>query len=368
MFFVRTILFFSTFFVSIFVSGQKVAVISDIHGNYPASFDVAFLASVVNPDIIITCGDNHYGSLNSIDTQVGQYYQSFISPYIGAFGNGSFVNKFFPALGNHDEDGNDLQNYLSYFTLPGNERYYDFIVGDFHFFALDCLPNEPDGVSDTSVQAIWLKNNLMNSTQKFNIVYFHFPPFSSCNVHGSCTYMQWPFKQWGATAVFSGHNHVFEHLCIDNFNYFVCGCGGGNLYSFGNQLNGSIFRDSLDHGLMLLEPEGDSLVCQFINTNDSLVYKSVIYKSPDLSGTQAASKVEGKFIYYNAANKQIVISGKLENTIVYIFSMKGETMLENSFSGERSNLCINVSNFNPGEYIIKVVTLTQTISKKIIII
>ena len=30
-------------------------------------------------------------------------------------------------------------------TLPGNERYYDFVQGPVHFFVIDSDQNEPDG-------------------------------------------------------------------------------------------------------------------------------------------------------------------------------------------------------------------------------
>lgn len=41
--------------------------------------------------------------------------------------------------------------------------------------------------------------------------------------------MRWPFKEWGATAVMSGHAHVYERLEVDNLTYFVNGIGGGGV-------------------------------------------------------------------------------------------------------------------------------------------
>ena len=46
-----------------------------------------------------------------------------------------------------------VKPYFDYFTLPGNERYYDFTWGPVHLFALDDIDSEPDGVGvvvDTS--------------------------------------------------------------------------------------------------------------------------------------------------------------------------------------------------------------------------
>ena len=50
--------------------------------------------------------------------------------------------------------------YLNYFTLPNNERYYDFVQGPVHFFALNSDTNEPDGTSSSSTQGLWLQNGL----------------------------------------------------------------------------------------------------------------------------------------------------------------------------------------------------------------
>lgn len=359
-------MFFCNFCIaSLVIYGQKIAVVSDIHGNFPATGDVAAAVTRAHPDAIISCGDNHYGLLNSIDTQVGQYYHAFISPYFGNFGPGNFTNRFFPALGNHDYEGNGFQNFQAFFTLPGNERYYEFVIGDFHLFALNCVQFEPDGVADTSMQALWLKDRLMHSTQKFNIVYFHYPPYCSCNVHGSCSFMQWPFKAWGATAVFSGHNHVFEHLNINNMNYFVCGVGGGNLYNFGQSINGSVFKDSTNHGYVLLEGIGDSLSCSFINTNDSLIYHTSIFKSTTISATENPNEASANEIIFNPAQQKINFFN-IKKGRISIFSISGrQEISEQIYDSE--NFSIDVSALSRGEYIINVVNLQQSISKKIII-
>ena len=86
--------------------------------------------------------------------------------------------------------------------------------GPVHFFALDSDENEPDGVGSSSVQAAWLKRGLAGSTSNWNIVYFHHAPYSS-GMHGSTTWMQWPFAAWGAQAVLTGHDHTYERLLVD---------------------------------------------------------------------------------------------------------------------------------------------------------
>jgi hypothetical protein len=141
-------------------------VIGDYGEGNLAEQGVANLVKSWKPDFILTTGDNNYpvGSAETIDDRIGQYFQGYIYPYHGNYGPGADQNRFFPALGNHDWITPGAQPYLDFFTLPGNERYYDFTRGPVHFFALDSDSHEPDGVSRQSIQANWLKDHLASSS------------------------------------------------------------------------------------------------------------------------------------------------------------------------------------------------------------
>jgi len=104
---------------------------------------VAKLVVGWDPEFVITTGDNNYyeGSAATIDVNIGKYYARFIGDYTGAYGPGSPANRFWPSAGNHDWGSPDLAAYRSYFTLPGNERYYDFRMGPVHFFIVDSEDN-----------------------------------------------------------------------------------------------------------------------------------------------------------------------------------------------------------------------------------
>src|SRR6266511_3399595 len=144
----------------------RFAVIGDFGSAGTAARDVANLVKSWKPDFIITVGDNNYpdGAASTIDPNIGQYYHEFIYPYKGRYGAGATVNRFFPSLGNHDWHARGAQPYLEYFTLPGNERYYDFVWGPVHFFAVDSDVREPDGNSSASTQGLWLQTQLAAST------------------------------------------------------------------------------------------------------------------------------------------------------------------------------------------------------------
>ena len=248
------------------------AVIGDYGSGNQSEEGVAELVKSWQPAFIITTGDNNYpsGSPKTIDATVGQFFHAYISPYKGHFGDGADQNLFFPTLGNHDWITDRASPYLKYFTLPGNERYYDFTWGPLHFFAVDADSNEPDGVGRSSRQAKWLQAKLAESTEPWKIVYFHQSPFSS-GLHGSVEWMRWPFKDWGASAVLSGHDHDYERLMVDGLVYFVNGLGGGSIYPFENRLEGSKVRYNDDYGAMRVEATSHKIEFQFITQSGDVV-------------------------------------------------------------------------------------------------
>ena len=250
----------------------RFAVIGDFGEGNQGEKDVSELVKSWQPDFVITTGDDNYpeGAAETIDLHIGQYYHEFIYPYHGVYGPGADQNRFFPTLGNHDWMTANAQPYLDYFELPGNERYYDFVWGEVHFFALDADSNEPDGVSKLSLQAHWLQERLASSTSIWKVVFFHQPPYSS-GYHGSTDWMRWPFAEWGASVVFSGHDHTYERLVEDGIPYFVDGLGGGPIYWFTGSIAGSQVQYNQDYGAMLVVADNQQMTFQFINRKGKVI-------------------------------------------------------------------------------------------------
>lgn len=250
----------------------RIAVIGDFGLSGGPLADVANLIKSWAPDFIVTTGDNNYpsGAANTIDENIGQYFHEYIFPYNGQYGQGADQYRFFPSLGNHDWDTAKGQAYLDYFTLPGNERYYDFTWGSVHFFIVNSDSREPDGVSRKSVQAQWLQEGLARSTSTWRLVIFHAPPYSS-GYHGSVDWMRWPFQEWGATAVLAGHDHVYERIILNGFPYFTNGLGGGPIYDFIGQVDGSQVRYNSDYGAMLITASEEQITFQFFNRSGELI-------------------------------------------------------------------------------------------------
>lgn len=257
----------------------RFAVIGDYGLAGDALQEVANMVIGWSPDLIITTGDNNYpdGSPGTIDENIGQYFHELIAPYQGTFGKGADINRFFPSLGNHDWTTDHAQPYLDYFTLPGNERYYDFIRSDVHFFALDSDTREPDGVGRSSIQAQWLQISLAVSTSPWNVVFTHYPPYSS-GYHGSTDWMLWPYKQWGASIVLAGHDHDYERLIVDDFPYLVIGLSGNVSYPFMTPIPGSQLRHTYDRCAIRAEATSKNLSFELICVPDVHVDSFMLQK------------------------------------------------------------------------------------------
>ncbi len=287
---------------------QKFVSIGDYGDAGNDELAVANLVKSWNPDFIITLGDNNYpdGEASTIDANIGQYYHQYIYPYVGSYGDGSDVNRFFPSLGNHDWNTNPPQPHYDYFVLPNNERYYDFVWGDVHFFAIDSDTDEPDGVSENSVQGQWLQNALSSSTAVWRVVYFHHAPYSSSSLHGSQEYMQWPFKEWGADVVMAAHDHTYERLIIGDFPYFVNGLGGKSKYSFGSPIPGSQVRYNEKYGAMLMTANESQLTFSFFNVDSGLIdfYEIIRPNSPTNLASTVISQTQLDLSWQDNSNNE----------------------------------------------------------------
>lgn len=151
--------------------------------------------------------------------------------------------RFFATPGNHDLDtagGTAFFNYMrqpptNYFkTSLGEFADLFVLVSGFTSVGAQLFPFNT-GIPSMlyAPQYVWLKSALAASTARFKFVILHEPVYTSGAVHNAHTELQdIPFKQWGATAVLSGHNHQYERIVRDGMTYYVVGTGGSSLYDF----------------------------------------------------------------------------------------------------------------------------------------
>jgi hypothetical protein len=199
-------------------------------------------------ELVILVGDNLYGSERPQD-----FLKKFETPYKPLLDAGV---KFYASLGNHDARE---QRYYKLFNMDG-KLYYSFKPNkqSVRFFALESTYLDPE-------QIAWFEKEVKDSTSDWKIPYFHHPPYSSGDRHGSDTRLREVleplFIKYNVSVVLTGHDHFYERLKPQNgIVYFVVGSGG--------QLRkGNIDKDSgltaagndQDQSFLAAEINGDEL-------------------------------------------------------------------------------------------------------------
>ncbi|KAL4431161.1 hypothetical protein ABPG75_006417 [Micractinium tetrahymenae] len=210
----------------------RLAAIGDYGAGSTAEGQVADMIAGFAPiDDILALGDNNYvlGENATIDAHIGQYYASYISPYMGSYGAGSSSgNHFWPIPA-----AQPPAPYHWYFPTLNGSNFYSQVLGGglLEIFTLDSDCNEPAGTTNTSAQAAWLAGALAASSATWKLIMLHHAPYSSGAGHGSISRMQWLYERI---------------LKAGGFPYFVNGIGGDDLYGY---------RTVLEPGLHAIDTE-----------------------------------------------------------------------------------------------------------------
>ncbi len=270
--------------VNVIQDTVSFAVVGDFGQDTWQEDSVAKMIKSWNPEFIITTGDNNYtfGSASTIEKNISKYYGDYIynpdaPETMRCKGKAAEekMNRFFPCPGNHDSYSVPaIQPYLDYFTLPGNERNYDFTWGPVHFFSV--YSGVSGQINSNSDEAKWLKKAASESRMPFKIVYFHHPPYSSGN-HGSSSAMQWPFAEWGIDAVLCGHEHFYMRINDSTAKspvYIITGNGGNaTLYNCNaNSLDAGRFQiicDNQHWGALKVKADTNKAVIEYYRIGSS---------------------------------------------------------------------------------------------------
>jgi 3',5'-cyclic AMP phosphodiesterase CpdA len=214
---------------------------------------------------VVMVGDNIYGSDRPQD-----FVKKFEAPYKALLDKGV---KFYASLGNHDSRE---QRYYKLYNMDG-KLYYDFKAPkeDVRFFALESTYMDDD-------QLKWIDSALSKSTEKWKIVFFHHPLYSSGRTHGSSLklreVLEPMFIKHNVSLVLNGHDHTYERIKPQNgIQYFVEG-------SSGQLRSGDLRKDSpltafgldTDRAFMLMEIDGDTLTFNTISRTGSVVDSGIV--------------------------------------------------------------------------------------------
>lgn len=249
------------------LSGQSTtfAVIGDFGSGSSLQVEVADLVKSWNPDFIATTGDNSY--VSNYQATVGLSYQDYLD-----------TGRFYPSIGNHDWQY--PESYLAFFDLPGNELYYDVVIGDVHLFMID--NNFGWGTTvDPDEQEEWLIDALAGSTANWRFLIGHQPrPGDSDR---SNYVPQELMRSAGVDAYFAGHNHYYQRTQMtDIIPSFIVGNSGRSLYNYipGTDAPQAYYND--DHGAIRVVIDDSTITYEFwsIANGGTLVDR---YSVPDAS-------------------------------------------------------------------------------------
>jgi hypothetical protein len=179
-------------------------------------------------DLALNTGDL---TADGADVGLWRRFFSIEEPLLGSV-------PMYPALGNHEvRHDPQAEHYHRFFALPGPdesadaERYYAFHYANAEFIALDA------NQSQSRAQADWLRRTLdaaaLDRAVQHVFVFFHQSSFSAGPQCGSAVEQGlWvpEFERHAVRAVFTGHDHSYQHLERNGIRYFVSGGGGAPLY------------------------------------------------------------------------------------------------------------------------------------------
>ena len=230
----------------------KFAVLGDFGTGSTEQYELAVQMKRVHDafpyELVTLVGDNLYGSERPQD-----FKKKFEDPYKPLLDAGV---KFYASLGNHDARE---QRYYKLFNMDG-KLYYSFKPSkqSVRFFALESTYLDPE-------QVAWVEKELKDSNSDWKIPYFHHPPYSSGDRHGSDTRLREVleplFVRYNVSVVLSGHDHFYERIKPQNgIVYFVVGSGGqlrkGNIDKGSGLTAGG---NDQDQSFMVAEINGDEM-------------------------------------------------------------------------------------------------------------
>jgi len=216
-------------------------------------------------DFVIMMGDNLYGGNGAKD-----YEKKFATPYKPLLDGGV---KFYAALGNHDDPS---ERFYKPFNMNG-ERYYSFKPADgVRFFALDSTYMDDR-------QLKWLDEQLAASGSEWKICFFHHPPYSSGETHGSDetlrTQLEPIFVKYGVNVVFTGHEHFYERIKPQKgIAYFINGSSAK--LREGNISTTELTAKGFDTGytFMIVEIVGDDMSYQVLTDTGKTVDSGKVHR------------------------------------------------------------------------------------------
>jgi 3',5'-cyclic AMP phosphodiesterase CpdA len=242
----------------------KMAIYGDTRSHPEKHAGVAAAINNYGPELVINTGDLVW------DGRLWELWDDFFK----AIGPLADHVPYLSAIGNHERTAS---NYLLFFGFPGNEQWYSFDYADAHFTVLNT--NEDFGPG--SPQYLWLQDDLQKSQRSaaWRLVVMHHPAYSAGRYGPNQEVIDRLvplFRKYGVQAVFTGHDHNYQHHRQQGIHYIITGGGGAPLYDIkgGDSL---LYGETSLHYLQL-EVDSELLKIRMVRMDgsvpDSMVLKA----------------------------------------------------------------------------------------------
>ena len=185
---------------------------------HPFTRQVLPFIAKLNPDFVIHAGDVFFWKRIEENEPVRRELQT---------------RPWWPAVGNHDADHDSTAKFLTFFSLE--KQYYSFTFRNAVFIALPWRSAVPEG---------WVEEELKKARGADKLIFItrHQPfrdipgPDASPGyiARGGMSHNGVPFARmlanYGVTATFSGHRHIYYRTVHDRVTYLTVGGGGQDWY------------------------------------------------------------------------------------------------------------------------------------------
>lgn len=192
---------------------------------------IAAAMAAERPEVVLGTGDYVDGAATLAATR--KQYDSFFKALLPLQKYGRVP--LAAAAGNHDLSG----GMGSLWTQLFSRRYYSFDIGKAHFIVLDTEQPRQTGRIE-GAQWDWLCRDL-TAAQSYPLIFvvLHEPLFP-VSVHRGSSLDKYPkyrdrlhmlFARAKVSAVFAGHEHLYNHQKRDGVDYFITAGAGAPLYA-----------------------------------------------------------------------------------------------------------------------------------------
>jgi hypothetical protein len=182
----------------------------------------------------------------------------------------------FPTMGNHDWEGKERFSQL--FPLPGdgpaNLYYYSFDYSNAHIVVL-C---NYSGMTPDDQQMKWFRADLEANAKKPGIDHIFVSSHEPAVTYSTHTpdadtalYVIPLFKQYGGKLAFAGHNHIYEHIYLEDVNYLTLGGSGAPLYQERTGSHPGLLMAESAYSFAIVEVSGKSVAVKAYNSDGDLI-------------------------------------------------------------------------------------------------